>query len=77
MKQAELDEIVQCHAKWLRGEEGGQRANLWKADLQGANLWGANLRGRATKSSRSGASPINHANAVVTNSGALPVPVRK
>ena len=37
--------IIQRHAKWLAGEEGGERANLRGANLQGANLPRANLRG--------------------------------
>ena len=48
-------EVLQRHAKWLKNEEGGEKANLRGADLRGAdlrgadlwgaNLWGANLRG--------------------------------
>ena len=53
-------EVLQRHAKWLKNEEGGEKANLqdadlrgadlrganlWGADLQDANLWGANLWG--------------------------------
>ena len=42
-------EVLQRHAKWLKNEEGGEKANLrganlWGADLQGANLWGADLQ---------------------------------
>ena len=52
-------EVLQRHAKWLKNEEGGEKAdlrgsdlrdadlrgaNLRCADLRGANLWGANLR---------------------------------
>ena len=47
-------EVLQRHAKWLKNEEGGEKAdlqganlrdaNLWDADLQGANLRDANLR---------------------------------
>jgi len=37
--------ILQRHAAWLRGEEGGERADLQGADLRGANLRGANLQG--------------------------------
>ena len=51
-------EVLQRHAKWLKNEEGGEKANLQdanlrdadlqsanlqSANLQGANLWGANL----------------------------------
>ena len=43
-------EVLQRHAKWLKNEEGGEKANLRDADLQDANLrdanlWGADLRG--------------------------------
>ena len=36
-------EILQRHAKWLKDEEGGEKADLRGANLSGANLWGANL----------------------------------
>ena len=39
-----LQEIIKSHGRWLRNEEGGERANLRDADLRGANLRGANLR---------------------------------
>ena len=38
-------EVLQRHAKWLKNEEGGEKADLRGANLRGANLWGANLRG--------------------------------
>lgn len=37
-------EVLQRHAKWLKNEEGGEKANLQGANLQGANLWGADLQ---------------------------------
>ena len=37
--------ILEKHAKWIRGEDGGERADLRGADLRGANLRGADLRG--------------------------------
>ena len=40
-----LREIIDSHGKWLLGEEGGQRADLQDAYLQGADLQGAYLRG--------------------------------
>ena len=48
--QEELKEILAKHLKWLRGEHGGERADLreadlCEADLCGANLYGANLYG--------------------------------
>ncbi len=45
ISQSKLQEIIESHGKWLRGEEGGNRANLGGANLGGANLGGANLRG--------------------------------
>ena len=38
-------EVLQRHAKWLKNEEGGEKANLRGADLRGADLRDANLRG--------------------------------
>ena len=38
-------EVLQRHAKWLKNEEGGERADLHEADLRGADLHEANLRG--------------------------------
>ena len=38
-------EVLQRHAKWLKDEEGGEKADLWGADLRDANLRGADLRG--------------------------------
>ena len=38
-------EVLQRHAKWLKNEEGGEKADLGGADLRGADLWGADLRG--------------------------------
>lgn len=37
--------ILEKHAKWIRGEDGGEHANLCCANLSGANLYGADLRG--------------------------------
>ena len=37
--------ILEKHAKWLRGEDGGERADLCGADLRNANLRSADLRG--------------------------------
>ena len=39
-----LQEIIKSHGRWLRNEEGGERANLRSADLSGADLSSANLR---------------------------------
>ena len=43
--QEKLNEIIESHGKWLRNEEGGEKAFLEDADLRGADLRGANLRG--------------------------------
>ena len=40
-----LQEIIKSHGRWLRNEEGGERANLSDAYLSGADLSDANLRG--------------------------------
>ena len=50
MKQDKLNAILDKHTKWLRGEAGGnyadlRNANLRYADLSYANLSGANLSG--------------------------------
>lgn len=43
MTQEELNVILDKHKKWLRGKEGGEKANLRGADLRGVNLRGADL----------------------------------
>ena len=40
-----LQEIIKSHGRWLRNEEGGERANLRGANLRGADLSSANLSG--------------------------------
>ena len=45
ISKEKLNEIIELHVKWLRGEKGGNYANLRGADLSNANLRGANLRG--------------------------------
>ena len=45
ISQEELKEILKKHEMWLRGEEGGERANLSGYDLSYANLRNADLRG--------------------------------
>jgi hypothetical protein len=41
--QEELNNILDKHQKWLRGEEGGDRADLVGAHLEGVHLEGACL----------------------------------
>ena len=43
--QEKLKEIIVSHGKWLRDEEGGERADLKGAYLEGADLRGAYFRG--------------------------------
>ena len=44
LTQEQLNKIIASHGKWLRNEEGGERAYLYRADLRRANLCGADLR---------------------------------
>ena len=55
ISDTELKAIIYKHAKWVRGEDGGERADLCGADLCGADLrdadlYGANLRGADLRS---------------------------
>ena len=43
MTTEELNIVLEKHKKWLKDEEGGERANLREANLYGADLRGANL----------------------------------
>ncbi len=45
MDKQKLARILGNHAKYLNGDEGGERADLRGANLYGATLRGANLRG--------------------------------
>jgi len=42
--QEDLKRILDLHGKWLRGEDGGERADLVSADLVSADLRHADLR---------------------------------
>ena len=44
MNSNELKEVLDKHTFFLKGKDGGERANLSGANLSGANLRGANLR---------------------------------
>ncbi len=37
--------VLELHLKWIKGETGGQRADLRRANLRRADLYGANLGG--------------------------------
>lgn len=43
--QEKLKEIIASHSKWLRGENGGKKADLSNADLSCFNLNYTDLRG--------------------------------
>ena len=43
ISKEELNNIIEKHKMWLDNKPGGERADLYKADLSGANLSGANL----------------------------------
>ena len=45
ISDTELKAIIYKHAKWARGEDGGERADLYCADLCDADLRDADLRG--------------------------------
>jgi hypothetical protein len=45
ISKEKLNEIIESHGKWLRGEKGGNYAYLSYADLRGAYLSGAYLSG--------------------------------
>ena len=45
MNADEIKEVLDKHLKWLRNEEGGERANLYGANLYGADLRSADLYG--------------------------------
>ena len=45
MTSEELEKVLDLHKKWLNNEQGGERANLYEADLSGTDLRGADLRG--------------------------------
>ena len=44
ISEQELKDILDKHGKWLRNEEGGERADLSYANLRYANLRSADLR---------------------------------
>ena len=45
ISDTELKAIIDEHAKWVRGEDGGESANLRGANLYGADLSSADLSG--------------------------------
>ena len=56
MTKKKIADVLAEHTRWLRGE-GGKRASLYGANLDGANLYGANLAGASlSRASLAGAS---------------------
>ena len=45
MTNDELKKIIEKHEKWMKSQEGGERADLRGANLRCADLCGADLRG--------------------------------
>ena len=41
----DIKKTLELHTAWRRGDEGGERADLFGANLSGADLFGANLSG--------------------------------
>ena len=62
MEKEKLDEILKKHAAWLNNEDGGERANLNGADLNGADLNGAYLRCADLVGANLGGAYLNGAN---------------
>ena len=58
----ELKAIIDKHAKWLRGEDGGECADLCDANLRGANLRGADLRDANLRSANLRGADLRDAN---------------
>ena len=69
MTDAELDAVLVMHAKWLREENDGKRANLRGAYLVSANLRGANLRGAYLSGAYLGSADLSGADLGSANLG--------
>ena len=62
MNARKLKKILDLHAKWLKDEKGGIRANLSGADLSCANLRCANLRDADLHGSDLSGADLSYAN---------------
>lgn len=60
--QEKLNEIIESHGKWLRNEEGGEKANLRGAYLGDADLGDADLRGANLRDADLGGAYLGDAN---------------
>ena len=65
----ELKQILALHAKWLRGESDGVRANLRYANLGSANLGSADLRSANLRYADLGYADLRYANLGYANLG--------
>lgn len=43
MEEIQLKNVLELHRKWINKEPGGERADLWRANLLGADLRRADL----------------------------------
>lgn len=57
----ELNEILEKHEMWLKGEKGGECADLWNTDLRGFDLTDANLSGANLRKSDLGGATLMYA----------------
>src|SRR5437016_5999362 len=57
--QNELKPILELHAKWLRGEPDGKKANLSGSDLSGSDLRWSDLRGSDLRGSNLSGSDLS------------------
>lgn len=64
-------EVLQRHAKWLKNEEGGEKADLRGADLRGADLRDANLRGADLRGANLWGANLQDANGKVLSFGPI------
>ena len=62
ISDTELKAIIDKHAKWLRVEDGGERANLRSANLRNSDLYGADLRGADLRSANLRSANLSGAN---------------
>ena len=67
ISKEQLQEIIASHGKWLRGEEGGERADLHSADLSGADMHSAYLYGACLSEADLSGADLRGANLCSTN----------
>ena len=61
MDAVELSKILDKHKLWLESERGGERADLWYANLGGADLRHADLRHADLRHADLGGANLRHA----------------